>query len=500
MKKILAVILLCIILVLPACELKTEKNYQSQTITYSEPCSASSFNVKMEYYESKRAKYYFEPAISSSERETCIESTDAVLERQAVINAKLEIYIFTENNYKSKYISSHKLYTKINDWKSIDYVTDVLLALYGESAHYGTAFGYAKYLCDENGWKNNVASRFSNLTNKDAYDINMLCFDGKFTSADDISKVQGIASDFVNDYIDKNGENAVQSLLSSSSTNDGMKTMQHLLKNYYKNNGVTYDPSIVRYGYGGESYDYIVYSDFGTFYMENSWVDTNLKSNPLVYEGFLHSKYSDTKMFYETNIKQMRQYRDLFALGEYKAGLDIVFSKVRSASKYSFYQKANHRIYAYNIDSLMHEYIHAIAIPSSTMEQWQIEGFARYFSYYYDHYGIAFLNNDYNNTPDTAATKYVHEYLENIGRPINMVTDYKELENIVVYSRSFKDPNSSYVAGSSFVQFLVERYGESMVINHIYGKGEQLPVSYNQLVAEWNTFIENNYSNYSKYN
>lgn len=133
------------------------------------------------------------------------------------------------------------------------------------------------------------------------------------------------------------------------------------------------------------------------------------------------------------------------------------------------------------------------------MEAWETEGFARFFSYRYDDYGIAFLNQDYNNAPDSAATQYVHEFRNTINRPINMSIDYKELENIAVWSRSYTDPNASYVAGSSFVQYLVSLYGEKAVIDAIYGSKEPLPKSYEELVRSWNEYIENTYQGFSKY-
>jgi len=133
------------------------------------------------------------------------------------------------------------------------------------------------------------------------------------------------------------------------------------------------------------------------------------------------------------------------------------------------------------------------------MAMWKVEGFARYFSYYYDFYGMAFLNQDYNNTPDTPELKYIHEYLATINRPIDIAKDYCELENVAVYYFGFTDPNDNYLTGSSFVQYLVKQYGEDAVINSIYGSGDKLPKTYIELVKEWNEYIETNYQNYSKY-
>ena len=112
---------------------------------------------------------------------------------------------------------------------------------------------------------------------------------------------------------------------------------------------------------------------------------------------------------------------------------------------------------------------------------------------------MAFLDQDYNNTPDIPELKYIHEYSAAINRPIDIAKDYQELENIAVYSRSFTDPNKSYLTGSSFVQYLVKQYGEEAVVTSIYGNGDSLPKTYRELVKDWNEYIETNYKNYSKY-
>ena len=147
----------------------------------------------------------------------------------------------------------------------------------------------------------------------------------------------------------------------------------------------------------------------------------------------------------------------------------------------------------------MHEYIHSLTTTNTSMAMWKVEGFARYFSYYYDYYGMSFLNQDYNNSPNTPELKYIHEYLTKINRPIDMAKDYRELENVAVHYFGFTNPNENYLTGSSFVQYLVKQYGEEAVINSIYGNGDPLPKIYAELVKEWNEFIDTNYKNYSEY-
>ena len=470
-----------------------ERIYISIEVTYSEPTAQFAFRINMDSTETELAKYFFEANIDNKEREACIEATEKVLSNQTLANTIPEIYIFSQDRYDYKLISTHKLYSSLQEWKSAEYIADVLLVAYGETAHYGTAFGYANYLAKSYNW-NSYDGKFSNPSVGDIMDLSYLCFDEEFATADDVAAAKGIACDFVESYISQHGEQTFQQLLVSLS-----KSIDTLAA-YYKENGVSYTPSTVQYGYGGKKYDYLVYSDYGTFYIGKDWVDMNAEYNPLITDGFLHSNYADTKAFFETNLKQMKQYQDLFNLDNYNNHLDIVFSNPISGSQYSFYQSGNHRIYAYNVDSLMHEYIHSLTMTSTSMASWQVEGFARYFSYYYDYYGIPFLNQDYNNTPDTPTTKYVHEYLAAINRPIDMAKDYRELENVAVYYFSFANPNENYLTGSSFVQYLVKQFGEEAVINSIYGNGDSLPKTYAELVKEWKEYIESEYTRYSKYN
>ncbi len=486
--------MLIILLLLCGCADKRSYEYYTQEITYSESAVQYGFRVDMACTETKYARYYFEQTVDEAERTLCIEATDKILERQAALGLQPEIYIFTEERYPDTSVVENKLYTSVQDWQTVEFATDVLLAAYGAYSHYGSAYGYANFICDEQ-----IAdSAFKTPDSTDACDLNLLCFDTAFTSDSDVATARSIACNFVQAYIAANGESALQELLSDSKTSDGARSVSDALADYYKDNGFNYVPSDLRYGYGGHSFDYVVATDLGVFYIKKDWVDMHAEYNPLITDGFLHSDYAETKAFFETNLAQMKQYQELFALDYYNNDLSIIFANT-SLSQTSFYQSNTHTIYLKNVDSLMHEYIHSLTQPKYSMQLWEAEGFARYFSYYYDFYGIAFLNQDYNNSPDTPELKYIHEYSAAINRPIDIAKDYQELENIAVYSRSLTDPNKSYATGSSFVQYLLKQYGEKAVINSIYGNGDPLPKTYAELVKEWNEFIEANYSNYSKY-
>ena len=378
MKNRFIVLIISLVLLLTSCVnnsvLGTKRPYTSADVTYSESTAQYGFRLTMDFAETKFAKYYFETTIEDKERESCIETTDNLLSSQSHGDIVPEIYIFSQDRYDYKYISNHQLFSSVRDWKSVEYITDILLVAYGEQAHYGAAFGYANYLAKNEKWDSHNGI-FSNPSVKDVLDLNYLCFNKDFATSSDVAVAKAIASAFVESYISQHGEQTFQQLLASPSKS------VYALAAYYKENGVSYTPSTVQYGYGGKKYDYLVYSDYGTFYIGKDWVDMNAEYNPLITDGFLHSNYADTKAFFETTIKQMKQYQDLFNLGCYNNDLDIVFSNPISASKYSFYQAVVHRIYLYNVDSLMHEYIHSLTTTDSSMASWQVEGFARYFSY-----------------------------------------------------------------------------------------------------------------------
>lgn len=487
-------LLLCGCTEKPPVEQPKEYAYHTQEIMYSESEAQYGFRTNMDCTETAYARYYFEPTIEKTERMACIEVTDKILAKQAKLGLIPEIYVFTEERYPDTYIVENKVYLSVQDWQTVEYAADVLLAAYGSCSHYGLAYGYANLICGEP----IKDTAFSIPNAADAADLNVLCFDEAFVSERDIAAVKSLACNFVQTYVAAKGEAALQELLSDSDTEIGAKSVSDVLARYYQDNGFDYTPSTLCFGFGGHSFDYIVSADLATFFIKKDWKDMNTQYNPLVYDGFLHQDYTDIKAFFQINLEQMRQYQELFALDSYNNDLRVIFSNTELPQT-SFYQGNSHAIYLKNVDSLMHEYIHALTQPKGTMKVWEVEGFARYFSYRYDYYGIAFLNRDYNNLPETPELEYVHEYLDVVQRPIDMAVDYEEIENIAVWSRNIKNPNANYLAGSSFVQYLVNQYGEKAVIDSVYGDKTPLPKTYAELVREWIAHIESCCQGYSKY-
>lgn len=497
-----AVAVIIIAMIFCGCTLLKENRgsieYFQVSVKYAEENFKYSFSKNVYYTETSYAHYYFEPTVDSNSRQSCIEATDCIIAELEAVSNKPEIFIFSEESFDSVNILENSLYTHEADWKSVDYVANVILATYGEGCHYGLSYGYAAMICRRFNWES-----FSELTDcvpnvMEVYDLNLLCFDEAFVSENDIITARQTAYKFADYLKEQYGEETVASLLSLSKNYEGMGELSKELEKFYWAQGIVYSPAQLCFCYGGMSCDYVLKSELADFYIGAEWTDTNCEANPLISENFLHESYRDTREFFECNLAQMESYQRLFDLDSYDNSLTVIFPNTKSDS-YSCYQSGYHRIFAYNIDSLMHEYIHSLTNPGKTQSLWETEGFARYFSYFYDYYGIAFLNEDYNNAAETSATGYLYEYKATIDRPVDMQIDFYDIENIAVYSRGYTDPNESYVAGSSFVQYLVREYGETFVAQCIYGDESDFPKSYSELVNDWNRYIEENYSGFSRY-
>lgn len=483
-------------------EIPIEYEYEAATIIYSELYGEISFKKNAEKTETDHAVYSFEARIDLQDRRQCIEATEKVLNYiSSAASVPLEIMVLTTDAYSDAYITGNKLYVPQQEWNHADYITKVLLAEYGEWCNYGLAYGYANYLCGKLGWEHIESSGFMPSEITDLYDMNLLCFDEKYADTADIEAIKQNACYFVDTYLLENSEEEFRSLLAASGTLTECDKINLLLTDFYNENGAECELTNLRYKFGGAAFDYIAFSEYAVFYLGKEWKEETWELNPLVSENFLHENYRELKEFFERNLQQMERYQELFALSSYNNDLPIIFSNSTRMSSASFYLVEPHIIYLKTIGSLTHEYIHSLVMSYSKTDQWAVEGFARYFSYKYDYYGIAELNQYYNNLPDSNTELYAQEYLNFIGRPIDFEIDFHEIENIITYNLGFTNPDSSYVAGSSFIGYLVEQYGEENVIRYVCaedGNYLELDKSYSDLVSEWNNYINENYSQYSK--
>ena len=471
-----------------------EYTYSTETVDYTEKNEQYSFRMDMERTDTDNAHYFFEKKVVDEQRRACIEATEQILAQLGELADVPEICVLTEKSYGSLFVVGNRVFLSEQDWQTHEYVTSVLMAVYGDFTHYGLAYGYANLLCQRLNWDNPVEGEFVEPSVVEVCDLGLLCFNTAFVSEEDANTAKSLACHFSANC----DEDALKQLISVSDTTEGMEAVSTALAEYYANHGLEYNPSTLRYGFGANSYDYIVESDICTFYLCDNWYDRNHERNELISESFLHESYSEIDTFFELNLTQMQQYRDLFKLEPYDEGIIFLFTDdpYLREGQYDSHKK---RADILTVTNIMHEYIHALTNPVGR-ELWEIEGFARYFDLRYDYYGAADTSAAYNRdvSSDLAGYQFLREYVEKIGRPIDMPTDYLELYNLFSYSRSITDPNAGGgFSGASYIGYLVSQYGEQTVIQSIFGD-ETLPKTHEELVAEWVVYINETYTDYSK--
>lgn len=451
----------------------------------------------VEMTEYNGTTYAFEPHISLEDRWACMESTEAILSRLPSVS-HLQINIYGVDSYGFTFIDTGVVNTYAQDWSGVDYTTAVLYGVFGEYCNYGMIYGYANYLLAEiYGAPLDVLDGSCNYAgNTEVLDLTLLCFRSEFVDEESITSIRKIANTFVADYIGNYGETAFLELLGSSGDVGTVDSFAQTLSAYYANQGIDHTPTTILYRLGGKSYDYIVKCPYAVMYIEKDWTDANKDLCPYTYDNFLHENYSDTKQFFTINIRQMEQHQDLYALDSYNHNLKIYFTNYQ----YSYYNGIRHSIGLANTASFVHEYIHALTLASSMNEDWARDGFARYFSYRYDYYGIAMSTVDYNSVPDIPQYHWIHEYKQNIGRDIDMETDFAELQHIATYVNGYDDPNDGggYTAGASFVAYLISRFGEEKLIEIVCKTHDFGEYTYGELVADWQSFLSENYALYTR--
>ena len=256
----------------------------------------------------------------------------------------------------------------------------------------------------------------------------------------------------------------------------------------------------IRYQYGGLSFDYAAACKYACLYVDRDWKDKLWKINPMISENFLHEAYGEVRKFFECNERQMQQYQELFGFDSYDNSLLIYIQSLSDTRlESSNYYGLEHRIHMEVVNTLMHEYIHSVMYGRIELNSlWKREGFATYFSYKFNKYAYDYLNEFWNNY----SAIWVQEYIDTLGRPIDMRTDILEFWDILIYVNGITDPDSDYESGASFIGYLINQYGEQAVIAYVCSDDEynaEWGKSYDELVQDWNRYIEENYSQYSAY-
>ncbi|MCM1102736.1 MAG: hypothetical protein NC409_01420 [Clostridium sp.] len=500
--------------------------YETDIIRYREPLFGEfTFRKDVKKTETAHAVYYFETAISEQERQACIAAAERAFGCMDGVLPKIEIVVLTPESYDGVSVLEHRLYISLRSEDFADFLAACLLTAYGGWGNYGMAYGYADHLCREAGIGSEEAgigsgeagigggeaapadrdgSIFQRMSSPELYDLNLLCFDERFATPEDVEAAKKNACCFVDAYLLTHTEQEFLNLLSDSGTAEGIGRAKEALEAFYAENGVECSLTEIRYQYGGVAFDYAAACEYASFYIEKGWQDRNWETNPKVSEHFLHEDYGEVKAFFECNVRQMGQYRELFGFDSYENDLTVFFSNGTDMSDASFYQTEKHTIYLKSVVSLMHEYIHALMDGRDDPDQlWACEGFARNYDCLYNEYAYDFWNDDYNHPVEGDDFREIelcrNEYIEHIGRPIDIRIDYRDFGDFMTYVCGWDDPNANYQSGASFVAYLVDCYGEQAVIRYVgsdksyhaeWGK------TYEELVRDWNAYIEENYSWY----
>ncbi len=478
--------------------------YETDVIRYGEAEGKFSFRKDVEKTKTDYAVYCFETSVSIQERQACITATDRALSCIGGTLPELEIAVFADETLDGIVVSGSRLYTPVRQWNSVEYLADVLLAAYGEWGNYGLAYGYADYLCRKAGMGDGETALYDRtdggflpMSGPEPYDLNLLCFDENFVSPEDVEAAKNNACYFVGGYLSAHSEEDFLKLLSDSGTTEGVRRANEALEAFYAENGADCDLTEIRYRYGGVTFDYAAACEYACFCLEKDWQDLYWEVNAKVSENFLHENYSEVKAFFECNARQMGQYQEFFGFDSYNNDLLVIltndFSKISTSN--GRYYTWSHTIYLGAVMSLMHEYIHSVMCGRCDFESlWKREGSARFFSNKYNEYFYSIADFYYMDE-----RIWMQEFLDSLGRPLDLKKDIRTMVDMWVYICGEKDPDMSYDSASSFIGYLTDQYGEQAVIQYICsddGYSTEWGKSYEELVKDWNDYIEENYSWY----
>ena len=448
--------------------------------------------------------FAFEKSIAMLERRDCIKKTGEILQIIGRPNG-LEIYIYKPDTFNSTYVSGSAVYTHSQDYEGVDYISSVLLGVFGEYCNYGMTCGYAacigNYL-----WETPIDLTVSKIDSSwEYFDLNYLCFNEDFVNKEDIEIAKEISNRFVWEYISSNGADAFEKLLSYSGDVYECKQFNEILYAYYASQDIDANISPILYKFGGKGNQYIAECKYATFCVPYEFDDLLNVFYQEVYDGFLNKDYKKTDEFFRVNSNQMEESQRLFGLEQYENDLYIIFQNaygnIHFGTKYYKYGDGNRCVIAPIIASLTHVYMYSLIEPlyeneNAIGDSWAISGLLKYFSWKYDFYGCIMYYEDY------ASTVYGKMYSEKVGRPLDLSTDFGVISDMITYLSGQKiDPNFSPATGASFIHYLVKTYGEQETIDYILVNCDLSTLtdkSFDEVVADWKEYLKNNYSEYKE--
>jgi hypothetical protein len=476
----LSFVLCLLLLFIAACEAIPSYTYTEQGfIIYEEQGDRVYSNAKGSMYKGENFTLYVDKDMPSEVADKCVYYTEQIL---SAVSTERPIDVYLISDYEYIYSNDAQLIVGEIEYKSLDYITAVLVTVFGQYTNYGLTYGYANEIAASLGWQRNRAADFKAPTNADLNDLTTLCFDDQFVSADEVKLAQNNAISLVQWYLTSHSTADLETLIDNSNDIENLYSFNAVFFDFYSGNNTPYFPQTVLFNYGGRGCDYTVKNVYTELYMRSNWVEHN---EPFTVD-FLHRDYNGVKQFFEINTVQMTQFREYFGFGEYEDAPPIVFEN--TTDDRSYYSSS--KIAVSSINDFTHEYVHSLTFARlKAGTTWDREGATTYFDNLFNFYGnqIGLMNTNKNPSNQFVAKLYTY-----FGRDIDWSRDWKTVYHIMAHYESAAAP-SSYFTGASFVGYLMDTYGKERTLNYIYDTGrtaELIEKTYQELVKDWLRYLE----------
>ena len=491
-----------------------ERKYSEIEYAHSEDPGTNGFVRKMDKTAEEGTLFFFEQSIEPEVREACISQTLAFL--SLIKETEYKIYIFEPETMIDEEIRPGAIYTHIQDFTDPDYLTQLMLAKYGNYCLYGLTYGYACYLLEIP-----AGNEARYMADDPSLDLNLLCFIDRFTEPDQIDNCKEIAKKLVVWLIEQYGEDGFKTILQNSGELEYLDETVTLLKEFYQTKGIAFEPLQAMVRFGGYSFDYVMQTKEAQLFVDRRFVDmsytaNNLPQNPTIYDVFLHINYSDVRTFFSINLEQIQVLRTHF--GEDIVTFDILIMFDNSAGKAGGISILNHeppRIHLNMVESFLHEFIHVLSYRRmnnhNVKEMWAMEGYARYYesilpnAYRHPFHEALFQVNMEENREGIEG--FNKQYLTITGKNTYNVRRDMDLFDALTVFYDYNN-NDNYDSGASFCKYLIEQYGEEALNKFMYPDNDEDRFDYSvfgkkteeELIEEWKTKIEADWAELTPFN
>ena len=480
-----------------------ERKYSEIEYAHSEDPGTNGFVRKMDKTAEEGTLFFFEQSIEPEVREACISQTLAFL--SLIKETEYKIYIFEPETMIDAEIRPGAIYTHIQDFTDPDYLTQLMLAKYGNYCLYGLTYGYACYLLEIP-----AGNEARYMADDPSLDLNLLCFIDRFTEPDQIDNCKEIAKELVVWLIEQYGEDGFKTILQNSGELEYLDETVTLLKEFYQTKGIAFEPLQAMVRFGGYSFDYVMQTKEALFCIDRRFEDASLSyydfpANPAIYDGFLHKDYKDVSRFIVTILQEIDILRTHFGHEVIMDDVPILFDN--ATGKYDGGKTNKYEIHLNMVTALLHEYVHVLSyrnMKTFPREYWCGEGYARYYEYtipneyFFPWYDLCFQYHveNYDETTDVVAV-LCRQYLFISGKDAYSAQRDIDLFDADTVFGNYSN-NDTYESGASFCKYLIEQYGEDALNAFMYPDDGEDRFDYSvfggkteeELVQEWKAKIE----------